>query len=305
MDGKVVRVRPTRLQNDERVYMQMYDLGEIGIPEVPLFGAYRSLVAWGGLASHTHEAVEICFQWGGRQSYFIDGVEYTLNAGDVFVTSPGESHSTGGKPQQRGGLYWMHLVLPEGRGKSFLGMTGRDSASLVNSFVELRRRLFPGGERLESLFERARSRLMLKGEQPSQLAVKVALLDLLIEVAQRSSATIGRASDPRIRLALEHLDKKGGSSAGITELSEVVGLTPSWFKVLFKREMGLPPAEYIMRRKIAKAAELLAQGLSITETTMRIGFSSTQYFATVFRRYYGVAPTVYARRQDKGAFPTL
>ncbi len=75
-------------------------------------------------------------------------------------------------------------------------------------------------------------------------------------------------------------------------------LSLSRFKARFKNEVGLPPADFIMRGKIERARQLLAAGdLSVTQIAMRLGFSSTQYFATAFKRHTGKTPSQ-ARRAD-------
>jgi AraC-like DNA-binding protein len=74
-------------------------------------------------------------------------------------------------------------------------------------------------------------------------------------------------------------------------IAEAVGLSPSWFKARFRREVGMPPAEYFLRRKVERALQLLANpSLTITRIAHRLGFSSSQHFAAVIRRYTGKTP---------------
>jgi AraC-like DNA-binding protein len=63
-------------------------------------------------------------------------------------------------------------------------------------------------------------------------------------------------------------------------------------KARFKREVGIPPAEYVIRCKIAVARTRLAQSdATITRVAMDLGFPSSQFFATVFRRFTGRKPS--------------
>ncbi len=62
----------------------------------------------------------------------------------------------------------------------------------------------------------------------------------------------------------------------------------------------MPPGEFILRCKVEHARRLLAEEASpITEIAFRLGFSSSQYFATVFKRYTNMTPRE-ARREAKG-----
>ena len=74
-------------------------------------------------------------------------------------------------------------------------------------------------------------------------------------------------------------------------MAEVAGLSVSHFKARFRRETGLPPREFILREKIRLAREALGKGHgTVTDIAFELGFSSSQYFATVFKRYTGQSP---------------
>jgi AraC-like DNA-binding protein len=55
------------------------------------------------------------------------------------------------------------------------------------------------------------------------------------------------------------------------------------------------PKEYVLRLKIEEAAGILEREPARPVTTIahELGFSSSQYFATVFRRYLRVSPGDY------------
>jgi two-component system response regulator YesN len=59
----------------------------------------------------------------------------------------------------------------------------------------------------------------------------------------------------------------------------------------------VPPADYVSRQKVARATDLLRKtGMPVTQIATNLGYSSSQYFATAFRRYTGKTPSV-ARRE--------
>lgn len=69
----------------------------------------------------------------------------------------------------------------------------------------------------------------------------------------------------------------------------------------FVQVIGLSPAEYILKRKIEKAKELLAStDMSVTDIAYRYGFSSSQYFATAFKRFCYCTPTQYRKQLKNG-----
>ena len=60
---------------------------------------------------------------------------------------------------------------------------------------------------------------------------------------------------------------------------------------LFRRYTGLTPMEYLNLHRINEAARLLQGGSRVTEAALQTGFTNMSYFAKVFRRYRGMAPS--------------
>lgn len=75
------------------------------------------------------------------------------------------------------------------------------------------------------------------------------------------------------------------------------------FTRLFAAVIGMPPKEYILRRKLSEAArELAARGGRVTDTAFEWGFGDLDSFARAFRRELGAAPSAVRRG---AAFPYL
>ena len=69
------------------------------------------------------------------------------------------------------------------------------------------------------------------------------------------------------------------------------------YNIFYCLEMGVPPNEYIIKQKIKKSKEIMAtQKISNTHLAYDLGFSTSSYFATVFKKYEGITPTNYRKR---------
>ena len=65
----------------------------------------------------------------------------------------------------------------------------------------------------------------------------------------------------------------------------------------FRRAFHETPHQYLTRKRIERAKELLALGdLSVTEICFTVGFESLGSFSALFRRMVGWAPSVYRAR---------
>jgi AraC-like DNA-binding protein len=128
---------------------------------------------------------------------------------------------------------------------------------------------------------------------------------LMIQLARRSSNLApdrgptlakGGLSGWQLRRALELLEADPAEPPSVRQLSEQVGLSPTYFCKAFRQSTGMPPHRYLTERRIALAKELIARrDLSLTEIALSTGFGSSSHFSIAFRNAVGVAPTIYQR----------
>ncbi len=92
-----------------------------------------------------------------------------------------------------------------------------------------------------------------------------------------------------------HLIEAHASTA--MPLKELLGQIPCSYEHisrLFKARHGQTPHEYRERQRLARARRLLAEdGQSITRLAYALGYSSSQHFATNFKKQIGVTPGEY------------
>lgn len=79
----------------------------------------------------------------------------------------------------------------------------------------------------------------------------------------------------------------------VEELSAACGYHPQYFIKKFKKEIGMPPHQYLIHLRLREAAFLLAQGMSVSEAVVQSGFSDFKNFEKAFRRKYGMPPGKY------------
>jgi AraC-like DNA-binding protein len=71
-------------------------------------------------------------------------------------------------------------------------------------------------------------------------------------------------------------------------------LSPSHFSREFRREFGQPPHQYLLNRRLERAAALLrTTDRSIADICLTVGLRSVGSFTTSFGRMFGMTPTQY------------
>jgi TolB-like protein/AraC-like DNA-binding protein len=78
---------------------------------------------------------------------------------------------------------------------------------------------------------------------------------------------------------------------GVSELSSLLGLSPSQTLRKIKAASGKSVNQYIREIRLEKAAKLLEEtSQSIAEVSCQVGFSSASYFNKTFKKYYDITP---------------
>ena len=105
---------------------------------------------------------------------------------------------------------------------------------------------------------------------------------------------------PRAARARRLIDRDIARPIDVKALARAAGCTPAHLSRLFRKTYGLPPAAYLLRRRIDKARQLLTDtDLTAAEIGRKLGFHDASHFGRHFRRYAGVNPAAYRTRQKQ------
>jgi AraC family transcriptional regulator len=101
----------------------------------------------------------------------------------------------------------------------------------------------------------------------------------------------GGLSGRRLKQVMAFIEENLGNDLSLSQVSGVAGLSVSHFKVLFRQSVGLPVHQYVIRRRVERAAMLLRRGdLSISRIALETGFAHQSHLALHMRRVLGVSP---------------
>jgi AraC-like DNA-binding protein len=109
--------------------------------------------------------------------------------------------------------------------------------------------------------------------------------------------------DPRVAQALEQIRVTQHPASSLGELARAVGLSPSRFRHLFRREVGMSAQSYTVWLRIYEACQAVARGRSLSRAALEAGFSDAAHFTRTFRRTFGLAPSQVARALTVIAVP--
>lgn len=109
------------------------------------------------------------------------------------------------------------------------------------------------------------------------------------EVLTSTNADKGLIQD-----ALKHIEKNiDNASYSVEQLSKDLCMDRTGLYRKLSAIVGQTPSEFIRSVRLKKAAQLLLQGLSVSEVAGRVGFGTTSYFTKCFQEEFGIKPSQY------------
>lgn len=100
----------------------------------------------------------------------------------------------------------------------------------------------------------------------------------------------------KIHRSLHFIEENLESKVSVEKLGEISGVSAHRFGVIFRDVMGTPPHQYILRRRIDKAMEMLSSSETlVVDIAGQLGFHDQPHFTRLFKSSTGVSPTFYRK----------
>ncbi len=251
---------------------------------------------------HSHGFDELVIILKGTAMHKIDGQEFPVKSGDVFVIARNRAHQY----QQMHGLALANILF--------------DAKALAMEQWDIR--TLPGFHALFSLepafrtLHNFKSRLQLSDPQLAsvnkiirdltretesrspgyRVMAKGLFMQLAVLLSRRYSDEPSEESIDLLRLgdAIAHIESHYAEKISLDELAAKSHLSKRHFLRVFHDCIGRSPIDHLMRVRTQKAAELLRNtDRTITEIAFDCGFSDSNYFTRCFRKTMDETPRQY------------
>jgi AraC family transcriptional regulator len=106
----------------------------------------------------------------------------------------------------------------------------------------------------------------------------------------------------RTHRVFKYVDEHLSESITLDDLAGAAGLTSMYFASQFRAATNMRPHEYVLRRRIQRAQELLVLSpIRLIDVALEVGFQTQAHFTTVFKRFTGVTPLRWRQTVAKAA----
>jgi AraC-like DNA-binding protein len=275
------------------------------IPELPMIsglGRRRSDHGKYLLRAHHNDGIEICFIRSGEYRWQVEGEVFQLQPGDGFITMPWQEHGGEHGFFPRGALDWVIIRLPRctplspWRWGDWLPLSDATRRFITSSLHGRQVPRLPRQTRIGLLFDQLWEET-LQRQSGWQDSVHLVMAQMLLTAARTLDADAGGPGDPDLEACLRHITQHIDQTWSLNDMAALAGLARSAFAERVRRATGLSPRRWLERTRLKMAHDqLLRRDDPITDIAMSLGFSSSQYFATAFKREYGCTPSQIRRQ---------
>lgn len=288
------------------------------LPEVRTMGYWDAVrdQRW-GLDWHRNEGVEITYLARGSVGFAVGDHETELKAGDLTITRPWQPHRVGSPDVTASKLYWLILDVGIRRPNQIWKWPGwllwsnqlRDQ--LTQNLSQNEQPVWHASPEIASYFEQLGDYIQAGGSDLEGGRLKLYINGLLISLAEmlmENQPVLDpslSSSERTVAVFLADLPNRCDEQWTLDGMSHACGLRRSRFIHYCKQITNMPPIEYLNWCRVKRAQELLSQvpPPTITQVAMSCGFTTSQYFSTVFRQSVGCTPRDFRAKNHVAGTP--
>lgn len=238
---------------------------------------------------HIHDRCEIYFFISGNVEYLVEGSKYPLNENSLMIMRPAEAHApkiTGGGRYERYAINFPLSITdpidPERRMTRIF--TERPLGN--NNMVTL-------SEMDMSLVKKLFSEMCSDNDDYGRkLTINTHLITLLdiISRAWNQKKSSGNKQESAAERIVIYVNEHLTDDISVPQLAEHFYLSSSQFNRVFKQATGAAPWEYVIKKRLTIAKELMRNGASAQAAAESCGFRDYSVFYRAYTRHFGNAP---------------
>ena len=235
---------------------------------------------------HCHNMYEIIYIKRGDGTFFVEGPKYAIYPGCLLVFRPREFHYINVSEKTP----YERLVVHFDENTVF-----ENSALLLDIFNNRElgvKNIYPDIQQsVVQTFERISSCIALNEPERSIMA-KLVLNELLVVLHNEfSSGVQGDIGGQLITKIVNYINENISQPFRLEELAERFFISKYHLGHMFKKYTGLPVMEYIIRKRVVMAQQLIAEGCQTSTAALMSGFNDYSAFYRAYTKYIGAKPS--------------
>ena len=240
-----------------------------------------------------HDFFELTYVDTGTLYTEVDGVAYQLEEKELIIYGPGQFHSQHTNNQTVSYvtiMFDMENLSPELPKKWY--------SSLIDRVFPYNKKIY---SLIKSLVQETSSHTFYSDSLMHCMLTEtiLRLLEGTCAYPETQSSSVARHSyqDTLMDQILAYIDSKIYEPLTVADICQHFSLSRSTLQHLFKDTINQSPKKYISDKKLEISCQMLLENkYTVSEISLKLGYSSIHYFSSVFTQKYQIPPSEYAKR---------
>ena len=253
---------------------------------------------------HTHDFCELALITRGNAMHWLEGADFPITAGDVFVLQGQQSHYY----HERQNLEMINIMfdpaqleLPENRLRKIPGYRALFLLEPIfrkqhrfTSHLRINRMALAHAERIASEME-AEVKAKPDGYEVAMFSKFVEFVVYLSRLYQETESTNAEAL-LRVAKVIGSIEDEFDRPWRVEDFAQMAHMSRSNFMRVFRTATGQSPIDYLLQRRLQRAMQLLiTTDRSVSQIAFEVGFNDSNYFTRQFKRAQGASPLAFRR----------
>ena len=250
---------------------------------------------------HQHPFYEIFFFLSGNVTYIIEGRSYKLRPGDILLTSSSDIH----RPDIRPGRPYERIViwLADDFFERLQDFFDEDfTACFTDAALKDYRLIRPDSQNIAHLKQLCdeMSKARHSREMGSQALTSAYLTEFLVYVSRAyydapDSVKNDITENEKINQVITYINENLTEELSLDQLAAGFYISKYYLSRQFKQFTGLSLYQYIMKKRLISARNMLKAGSPVMDACLCCGLSDYSNFLKAFKREFGQNPSKYSR----------
>ena len=274
-----------------------------------------------GAGWHRNEGIEVVFLLHGKDVYETCTERWNLDVGDVVICPPWKLHRFGDPYVGIGTVLWFIIDTnirrsgQQGKLPNWIILSEEDKSKLLSQLSHGSSQVFHLTEKHIQPWKKLHRILLTNSGECPVSALAITINELLYDLLEYRDHSAKCVSDSvkrqchtettvqsfldKLQTMPEHLEHPWT----LREMAKACRISPARFTEVARRLTSLSPLHVLNKMRVRHAETLLRNEpkKTITEIAMECGFTTSQYFATVFKKWNSKTPSEFRKTVAQSA----
>ena len=241
-----------------------------------------------------HQFFELTYVDTGILHTEVDGNSYTLGEKEMIIYGPGQFHKQYTDEDQSVSyvtiLFHMENLTP--------GVESNWYEVLLNKVYPYNKKTYT---LIKTLVQESSTGIPYMDSLMlcllTETIIRLLQSKYVVSTALPSSVAKQNYRDELFERIIAYVESKIYEPLTIADVCQQFSMSRSSLQLLFKNTVNQSPKKYISDMKLEKARQMLRENkYTVSEISLKLGYSSIHYFSNAFNQKYHISPSEYAKR---------